>query len=127
MLVAHEVSKKALVIRDPDHCIDLGPKTLAGVPVLETLLNEAKQLLKFVKTDRINGILHTLMARGSIQHCPAVNIHPDTRMYLADETLASVIGQGPFILVVAGTEEYRLYHESRSSTGEYYLPLFVNI
>ena len=128
MLVQHEVSKKALVTRDPDHCLDLGPKTLSKVPALAKVLDNAKEFLKFIKNDRIMEIRDKLVARGSIEACPAVNIFPDTRMYLAEDTLTSVIGQRPFALVCAGAEEYGLYHESRSTSGfNFHFPCMYNL
>jgi len=117
MLQDNERSRKAIVTRDPDHCIDLGAKSLAAVPFMETVLNDAKSLLRFVRIDRITGIKEKLIARGVIQPCPPAHIHPDTRMYLGHDTFASVLGQRPFVGILGGNAEYGEYHSSRPTAG----------
>lgn len=107
--------RRPFVVRDPSHCVDLAPKDLAELPCIKAVLDIAKGIIEFVKTDRIHGIKDELMATRAIPHCPVAVLFPATRMYLAKTTLSSAIGQRPFLSVLYANSQYLKYFESRSA------------
>jgi hypothetical protein len=124
MLSVHEVSKKTIVTRDPSHCLDLGAKTLSAVPIVAAILEDAKTVIKLVKNDRVHGIRDKLISHGAIGPCPPPVIHPETRMYLAEETLRSAIGQRHFLAILGASPEYQTFHASRPNAGTIHFKIF---
>jgi len=58
-------TKKALVTRDPSHCLDLGPKDLAKLAdCIKKPLDDANKLVQFLNTDRIAGIQEEMEEGG---------------------------------------------------------------
>ena len=89
-----------IVTRDPEHCLDLGPKDLAVEPTfLKPILENSIKLIKLVQNDRVGGIKKKLCDEGIITST-AATLHPDTRMYLVSETLKSAVGQKAFLQIL---------------------------
>ena len=84
-------TKKALVTRDPSHCLDLGPKDLAKLAdCIKKPLDDANKLVQFLSTIWIAGIQEEV-EEGGLAKSPRIKPHPDTLMYLAADTAAGIV------------------------------------
>jgi hypothetical protein len=69
-----------LVTRDPAHCVDLCSKDLATTKVVKRVMNEAKEVRDFCKTDRIDSIRLEMDREGDLEHSSGAVDMASTRM-----------------------------------------------
>lgn len=112
--MAKHPGKIMLVNRDGGHCIDLPCKNSAKRPCMKAVLDNAVALVKFVKKDVIWGIERELIESSVLSQMKSVNIWPETRFYLAADTLEGIMAHRPFFNIVAGQQGYIDHYNSRT-------------
>ena len=84
-LVAAQVADKfpgnsVTVSRDPAHCVDLLSKDLAKTKAVTRVIDDAKEIRDFVKTDRIDSMRLESHDEGDLEETCALATMVDTRM-----------------------------------------------
>lgn len=104
---------------DAGHCVDLGAKDSAKAPCMVPIIRDAKDLISFVATDRVNGINQVMVSDGHLPAgIPLPQIFPDTRFNLVHDMFFDCSKQKPFMDSVWNTAEWRRYYESRNAVQQ---------
>ena len=74
------LGETVLILRDPSHCIDLFSKDLATTKFVRAVMADAKVVLNFVTTDRINSMLLELIRDAVIDNDGVAQDMTKTRM-----------------------------------------------
>lgn len=104
-----------LVNRDPSHCSDLLSKDLYETDVVASVVQEADEVVNFVKKDRINAMRIEMSNVRSLDITCAVNSKVDTRMNLVDEYLESAAKQASFLAALPFDDRFKKYYNERKS------------
>ena len=113
-MVANRLDEPALVSRDPSHCVDLLSKDASTTKSILAVLEMAKDLINFLKIDRINGIRETAILEGRIGRGPKVQIFSDTRMNGIHDMLRSTAKQKQFVDVIRTERQFQEYYNERT-------------
>lgn len=104
-----------VVSRDPSHCVDLLSKDLAQIEFIQELLEEATQLHKFVRTDRIDSIRIETVLAGELDESYVGMTLCDTRMNLAHDYILGALKQSGFIAGLSRNELWKSFMDSRKA------------
>jgi hypothetical protein len=128
----------AMVTRDPAHCIDLLSKDSAKTEAFKPLLQGCKLVIEFVNDDRINAIIQDIITKKGLDHIPKVSSFPETRFYLAGDTIDGCRGYKPVLDLIREWPAYQAYYNERDDrrkeklnkvlnmlTPEWYLQLHI--
>ncbi len=113
--VADRVAKKlnadgdaTLPLCNPAHCTDLLSKDLAKSSVVRTVLEEAKEVFDFCRTNQIDNICKAIDA-GDILVCIVAQNVCETCMNLIYIHLKSALAQSTFIVSLPTNDCYKTY------------------
>jgi hypothetical protein len=113
--------------RDPAHCIDLVAKDSAKVSCFALLLGEAEEIIDFMKTDRVDGILSELWYTGKLEKFSKVTTFSDTRFNKAVSLFECVLAQKPFLLIVRELLTFSNYYNSRTTQRKNKIDKQINL
>ena len=95
-----------IVSRDPSHCVDLISKDLALLEFMKELLEEATELHKFVRIDRIDSIRIEITQAGELDESYVGLTLCDTRMNLAHDYIVGALKQSEFVAGLSRITSY---------------------
>eukprot|EP00957_Ditylum_brightwellii_P056079 4250536-Ditylum_brightwellii.AAC.1 len=103
-----------MVTCDPGHCFDLLSKDRAHTAALKHVLSLAKNLVKFVSIDQVDGIKKEMSEAMLIPIGIAKpENYPETRFNLAGDMLLDCKQQRPITNAICDFESFQLYYDSR--------------
>lgn len=107
-----------VVARDPSHCVDLLSKDLALTEFMKELLEEANDLHKFVRIDRIDSIRIETAQAGDLDESYVGLTLCDTRMNLAHDYIVGALKQSAFIAGLSRNELWKEFIDSRKDADK---------
>jgi hypothetical protein len=117
-LILADMSKTSVVSHNPAHSIDLACEDVARCECLGSTIATAREIIRFVNTDRIDGIKKELVAMKQIPSCGEggmLLMLSEARAYLTCDVLAAAGKQQPLTAsLAAGNSSYIAY---RSELG----------
>ena len=110
--------KTVLVIRDPGHCLDLCSKDLAKTSVVKSVMEEAKEVRDFVKTDRIDSMRVEAYNDGDLDRLVSATTMCETRMNLTHDFVTAARAQQPFVLMLPSNPKWHTYFNERKKDSK---------
>ena len=102
-----------IVSRDPSHCIDLLSKDLASTNLMKKLLDEADEVHKFVRIDRVDSIRRETAEEGDLNESYAGMTKCDTRMNLSHDFILGALKQATFLAGLPRNQKWKDYLDDR--------------
>jgi len=115
-LLLDDKSFVIILVRDPSHCLDLGPKDLGTqkwAPTIHRFIADVKEVIVTLTADNIWGFAEIMMSDGTISPCCKPVLMSETRMYGVATMLRSVQGVKQLCFHIRENEKYRAYYTSR--------------
>ena len=114
-LEANYPGMKVVVSRDPSHCVDLLMKDLAKTPTMLKVIQKARIVRDFVKTDRVDSIRRSAASVQELVFHSAVFTPVDTRMNLLHDVVESARKCRDFLILLPGNADFQQYREDRTA------------
>jgi hypothetical protein len=104
-----------IIVSDPSHCVDLLSKDLAATKVIKGLLEEANEVHKFIRIDRIDSIRLETAEEGDLDESYAGLTMCDTRMNLSHDFFIGALNQVTFLAGLPRNQKWKNFLSDRKS------------
>lgn len=104
---------RTVVLRDPSHCVDLCSKDLASTSVVKKVMEEANEVHKFVRTDRIDSMRLEAAEEGVLEDSYAGQTMSETRMNGAHLFICGALKQANFLSALPRDQKWKDFLSER--------------